>query len=112
MELPALGLRVVCGPVQAGENSATVFTVQPVGAVILRCRQSGDKMRLPGGTKSLKKIFIDRKIPARDRCRIPVAADEQGVLGVYGIGVNMDRAAEGPAFQIRFEDRKKREPEE
>ena len=112
VELPELGLRVICGPVQTEENSAAVFTVRPVGAVILRCRQSGDEMRLPGGTKSLKKIFIDRKIPARDRCRILVAADEQGVLGVYGIGVNLDRVGEAPTLQIRFEDRKKRDPEE
>ena len=112
VELPELGLRVICGPARNTENSARVLTVQPAGAVILRCRQSGDEMRLPGGTKSLKKLFIDRKIPARDRLRIPVAADEKGVLGVYGIGVNLDRIGEKPVLQIRFEEIKKRDPEE
>ena len=48
-------------------------------------------MRLSGGTKSLKEIFVDRKIPASQRDQIPVIADSQGVLGVYGIGANLDR---------------------
>ena len=62
-------------------------------------------MRLSGGTKSLKKLFIDRKIPASRRSRIPVVCDDAGIIGVVGIGVNLDRAArELPATQIRFEN--------
>lgn len=104
VELPQLRLRVLTGPAETVGNSQTVLTVQPAGQMTLRCRQSGDEMRLPGGTKSLKKIFIDRKIPALQRSQIPVVADEKGVLGVYGIGVNLDRAAQLPAVQIRFEN--------
>ena len=59
----------------------------------------------------MKKIFIDRKVPARERPFVPVVADEEGVLGVYGIGVNLDRAGQ-PTLQIRFENTKEREPEE
>jgi hypothetical protein len=56
------------------------------------------------GTCTLKKLFIDRKIPAHQRNRIPVLADEQGVLGVWGIGTNVDRLAqETPAMQIQIE---------
>ena len=69
---------------------------------MLRSRESGDTMRLPGGSKSLKKLFIDRKIPAQLRRRIPVIADDAGVLGVYGIGVNWDRR--GTGIQILFEE--------
>ena len=48
--------------------------------------------------------MIDRKIPAADRQRIPVIADEAGILGVYGIGVNMNRSAENlPAVMITIE---------
>jgi tRNA(Ile)-lysidine synthase len=62
-------------------------------------------MRLPGGTKSLKKLFIDRKIPASQRTEIPVLADEAGVLGVPGIGPNLDRIAEQlPAVQFVFDE--------
>ena len=76
----------------------------PVGQVILRPRKSGDLIRLKGGTKSLKKLFIDRKIPAARREQIPVVCDELGVLGVYSIGVHVDRAAgEKPGVTIHFE---------
>jgi tRNA(Ile)-lysidine synthase len=72
--------------------------------VVLRAREAGDAIRLPGGTKSLKKLFIDKKIPASQRLRIPVIGDEAGVLAVYGFGVNLDRKAEIlPGLQITFE---------
>ena len=96
--------RVTCAP--AGEiiNTTDTFTVCPVGQVILRPRESGDVIRLKGGTKSLKKLFIDRKIPAARREQIPVVCDELGVLGVYSIGVHVDRAAgEKPGVTIHFE---------
>ena len=104
VELPGLGLRVRCSPAENIINTETVFTLRPSGALVLRCRQTGDAMRLPGGSRSLKKLFIDRKIPADRRDRIPVLADEAGVLGVYGIGANGDRAAQAlPALQVCFE---------
>ena len=56
-----------------------------------------------GGSKKQKKLFIDRKIPAARRERIPVLADETGILGIYSIGVNQDRkAAQLPAVRIRI----------
>ena len=60
-------------------------------ALWARPRETGDEMRLPGGRRTLKRLMIDRKIPAALRSRLPVLADENGVLGVYGIGVNLDR---------------------
>ena len=51
----------------------------------------------------MKKIFIDRKIPAAGRMQIPVLADDKGVLGVYGLGANRDRLSEQiPAVRLRF----------
>ena len=85
-------------------QTETAFTVNPSGEILLRSRQSGDSIRLHGGTKSLKKLFIDRKIPAHERLQIPVVCDERGILGVYSIGVNRERAADAlPAVTIRFE---------
>lgn len=82
-------------------STTTEFTVNPVGGIFIRPRQSGDSIRLQGGTRSLKKLFIDRKIPAARRGQIPVVCDEMGILGVYGIGVNLDRAASAlPATRI------------
>ena len=97
--------RVSVAPAKQIINTQTIFTVETQGPVVLRCRQSGDRIALPGGTKSIKKLFIDRKIPASQRAQIPLVADGAGVLGIGGIGVNLDRAAGSlPALQIRFEN--------
>ena len=54
--------------------------------------------------KDLKKLFIDRKIPAIRRTQIPVLSDDTGVLGVYGVGVSRERLAfDENAVLIRFE---------
>ena len=97
-------LQVLCTSAEEIINTPEIFTVQTVGEVYIRARQSGDSIRLSGGTKSLKKLFIDRKIPASHRDQIPVVCDDVGILGVYGIGVNLDRVATVlPATQIRFQ---------
>ena len=66
-------------------------------------------MRTTGGRKSVKKLMIDRKIPAARRNLLPVVADERGILGVYGIGINLDRAAApgDRAVIIRIEEKEK-----
>ena len=104
LALPMLGLTVTCRPAETLENGEDTFTVIPQGPVRVRSRLSGDTIRLSGGTKSLKKLFIDRKIPAHLRDRIPVVVDEAGILGVYGIGPNLDRTAGMlPAVTIRIQ---------
>lgn len=102
VEIP--GLRVRCVPAQAFVNERNRFTVIPVGQIVIRSRRSGDEMRRGGGTKKLKELFIDSKIPAAQRCAVPVVADDVGILGVYGFGVNTDRLAGAfPAVEICFE---------
>ena len=102
---PRTGIDILCSPAKEIVNTAEVFTVHTVGPVRIRSRQSGDSIRLNGGTKSLKKLFIDRKIPAACRAQVPVVYDDAGIIGVYGIGVNLDRAASAvPATQIRFQE--------
>lgn len=102
VELP--GYRVYAFPAGEIVNNETTFTVAPRGTMFLRSRQSGDSIRLSGGTKSLKKLFIDRKIPASQRPGIPVLCDETGILAVYSIGVHRDRAASAvPAVTVCIE---------
>lgn len=101
-DIPQLGLRVVCEAAEDGRSPVEGIVVKPEGHLILRHRYSGDEMRLTGGTKSLKKLYIDRKIPAAARLQIPVIADDRGVIAVYGIGVNLDRQ-EPAGCLIRFE---------
>ena len=95
---------VTCQPAAEIRNTPDIFTVCPAGTLTLRSRKTGDTIRLSGGSKSLKKLFIDRKIPASQRDTIPVLCDGMGILGVYSIGVNLDRAAASlPAVTVRFE---------
>ena len=54
-------------------------------------RRFSSTIRLHAGRKTLKKLMIDRKIPAALRARIPVLADEAGVAAVIGIGADLDR---------------------
>lgn len=98
--------RVTCTEAEEIINTPDAITVQPEGEILLTTRQPGDEIRLPGGRKSLKKLYIDRKIPAPDRAGIPVVRDDRGILGVGSIGVHLDRAASQlPAVTIRFEEK-------
>ncbi len=100
-KLPQWKLEIHVSQAQSLEQGKTVFTVQPEGKILVRSRLPGDRIRLPGGSKTLKKLFIDEKIPAWERPFLPVLADEKGVLAVFGIGVNLDRVAkELPAVRI------------
>lgn len=100
-KLPQWKLEIHVSQAQSLEQEKTVFTVQPEGKIVVRSRLPGDRIRLPGGSKTLKKLFIDEKIPAWERPFLPVLADEKGVLAVVGIGVNLDRVAkELPAVRI------------
>ena len=103
-DLPKIGLRVFCEPAMGQSTGKDAFTVVTSGTPVIRSRITGDAVRFPGGTKTLKKWFIDQKIPAAQRNLIPVIADDDGVLGVYGGGANLDRlAGPGTAVHIRFE---------
>ena len=109
LELPELGLRAVCVAAEEIVNTPDTFTVVPRGKMVIRSRCPGDRILLSGGTKSLKKLFIDRKIPARQRNQIPVVCDEAGILGVYGIGADRNWIPETlPAVTIRFEKTEER----
>lgn len=76
--------------ITASEKGRKGFPVWPQGAITVRARESGDKIRTHGGTKSLKKLFIERKIPAANRDRIPVICDEKRILGVWEVETNWD----------------------
>ena len=103
---------LICTPAKERINTKDCFTVCVQGDLRVRSRQSGDEIRLWGGRKSLKKLFIDRKLPAVLRPFIPVLTDEKGVVGVYGIGADLDHIADQlPAWQICIR-KKKGLPEE
>lgn len=54
----------------------------------VRGRLPGDRLTLPGGTKSVKALMIDRKLPARLRPAIPVLTAEGRPIAVFGVGAD------------------------
>ena len=90
-------------PNESAERTKMSFAFTPKGRMVVRARRSGDTIRLLGGTKSLKKLFVDEKIPAAERESIPVLADEEGVLAVLGFGGNLDRLSDEGTVRIRIE---------
>ena len=104
LEIPELSLRILCREAAEPLRTYEAFTVRPQGPITLGPREPGDELSLSGGRKSLKKLFIDRKIPAARRGLIPVLRDDAGILGVYQLGADLHRLAEQlPAVEIRFE---------
>ncbi|MDD3429050.1 MAG: tRNA lysidine(34) synthetase TilS [Oscillospiraceae bacterium] len=58
------------------------------GTMSIRTRMQGDTFTLPyrGVTKSLKKLFIEDKLDAALRGRIPLVVQQQQVIWIYGYG--------------------------
>lgn len=89
-ELPEWGIRLRC--------------TKPVGPLTVRSRRAGDCIVTSGGTKSLKKLFIDKKIPAHRRSFVPVVADEKGVVWVAGVGFDRSRCLDGLVLEYLSAD--------
>lgn len=100
--IPELGLTVSSMPTICKEKinkslNTFLFKYDNIcGKIVIRPRQTGDKIELFGrsGTKTLKKLFIEERIPFRKRHLIPVIADSKGVLAVYGIGFDKRASCE------------------
>ena len=57
--------------------------------VVVRQRRDGDSVRLfyNGMTKTLKKLFNERRIPLHQRDKVFILSDENGIVWVEGFGV-------------------------
>lgn len=96
------GFRLAVSPASGWENTPYRFTVPGKSGIVVRSRRSGDSMTTPGGTKLLKKLFIDRKIPAHQRSAVPVVAAQSHVLGVGGLGANLEDQKQEPSWVLEF----------
>ena len=83
-----------------------------VGNVVVRSRKEGDSISPKGRkcSKSLKKLFNELHIPPETRNRIPVIADDSGVIGIAKIAVSQRTAVDGNTknvliLNIRTEDK-------
>ena len=65
----------------------------------------GDRMRLGYGSKKLKKLFLEARVPTEDRPRLPVVVDADGaVLWVPGVArsIHAPPAGEGARIHIHI----------
>lgn len=52
--------------------------------VILRSNRLGDRLRIKGGSKLIKKLLVEWKVPSAERWKVPILADRQGIVAVLG----------------------------
>ncbi len=73
--------------------------------LMFRGWRAGDRIRLAGGTRKLKKLFGDRRIPLSERARLPVLADRLGnILWIDGLAVaESDPVAGADVSYLEFE---------
>ncbi|RLB74079.1 MAG: tRNA(Ile)-lysidine synthetase, partial [Deltaproteobacteria bacterium] len=57
------------------------------GSLVVRSRLPGDRIRPFGmeGTRKVKDVLIDKKVPRLLRDEVPLVVDEEGVLWVVGV---------------------------
>ena len=92
---PPLSLHQGENPIP-GTDWTIMLSTPPTPGLEARPRKVGDELTLRGrGNKTIKKLFIDEKIPRRDREHIPVVADSHGVLALAGFGMNTVHPAYG-----------------
>ncbi|MBP3313946.1 MAG: tRNA lysidine(34) synthetase TilS [Oscillospiraceae bacterium] len=76
VSIPQLGLKFSC------KEAGASITIRP--------RKVGDKIRLRGGTKSVKNLLIDAKIPLKERECIPILERDGRVISVWGVANSQD----------------------
>lgn len=71
------------------KSSFLISSEKEIRGIVVRSRRIGDEIKLVGRPrKTLKKLFIENRIPKEDRDRIPVVCIDDEIAAVYGIGVN------------------------
>ncbi|MFB9827484.1 tRNA lysidine(34) synthetase TilS [Lederbergia wuyishanensis] len=74
-------------PIKTDANTLAIDSESIHFPLTIRTRQQGDKFKVKGmGTKKIKDIFIDMKIPLEDRAIWPIVTDRSGeVLWIPGL---------------------------
>ena len=60
------------------------FTLPADSEITVRSRRPGDKIRVRGMTKKLSDLFIDKKIPANMRNKIPILSVDGEIIYIFG----------------------------
>jgi len=102
-EVPSVGIAVWFGEkTKIKEPCDEIFPLKKsdiCGELKVRARRTGDRICLARrqGSKTLKKLFIEKKIPAERRDRLPIIADEKKIIAISKLGRAADISSEGEA---------------
>jgi len=107
-----LGLKITCKSGIYDDSMSNVLnnpdfntflfkSIDICGKISVRSRREGDSIKLKGRnvTKTIKKLFIEKRIPVGKRSLIPIISDDTGILGIYGMGPG-ERAIPNPGDPV------------
>ena len=79
-----------CKLLSSGTNIKAFDLDKINGKLIVRGRRVGDRIKPLGfsGTKKLKDIFINKKVPQHQRARTPIFCDEEKIIWVVGYEIS------------------------
>jgi tRNA(Ile)-lysidine synthase len=88
LETQLISLEDVPSDLRAADASVAFFDMEKISHPLkIRVRKDGDRIQPFGldGTKKLKDVLIELKVPHEQRDRLPVLADSKGILWVAGL---------------------------
>ena len=96
--------RVDWGVGEHDAGAGTRFTVRdPRFPLTLRARRDGDRIELAYGSKKLKKLFLEARVPEPRRGAVPVLVDADGrVLWIVGLAESTLRASGDAATSLEI----------
>ena len=68
------------------DTAATVLSDKIIGEIIARNREPGDRIKIGGHHKSLKKLMNEKKVPIELRDELPVLCDGEGIIWAPYVG--------------------------
>ncbi len=76
------------GPESSTSMRDSVAVAAPHFPLTVRAREAGDRIQLAYGSKKLKKLMLEARIPESSRARLPVIVDARGtVLWIPGVAI-------------------------
>ncbi len=91
-----------CKTLLSGTNIKAFDLDKIKGNIVVRNRRTGDKIKPVGfgGTKKIKDIFIDKKIPFSQRGNIPIFADDEKIIWVFGHEISEESKIDETTTQV------------
>lgn len=87
-DISAIGGQIIIGnsqtPINIYKKSIPMYfdSAKIYGVLRARNRRAGDKIKVRGVNRSVKKLMCDKKIPLELRYRLPVICDDLGIVAV------------------------------